>query len=455
MAENYEVKITTQGDPKGADKVAESLNKVAKSTADAGKESKESARNLNELGEATEKGARVGQVFGQVLNGNIGAITQLGSALKATGAAFRTNFIGIALIGASALVEFLQNVRSKTNEAGQAANTAAESLGEAAAAADRLNKIRLDQFAAALEIINQRSAATLAFFDKLQAASQMLDDARMSVELAQNSADSSLSPEQRSAREFEIRDRFKKQRERREDQSRAERVAEAEATAKEKGALVDSSDSALGTQRGVVSAAALALANRNRLAANVEEDQAAVRMYAALEMNGALSPSVAKKAQEANDRLAENTAALSRLPSLDRLTQDVVSSIGALDGFVAELKRATKEAEEAQRSFENMRQSADVDNNTLPIARGLTTQAARIAAGVPEPESKIDTSRRVEKFNTPPSAVVFDGATVQALAKEQGRTTGEVIARLFKDAMITNNEEIIQQTERMLKAQRR
>lgn len=50
MADEYQIKITTQGDPKGAEAVAAGLQKVGRAAADTGKESRKLGDDLTSLG---------------------------------------------------------------------------------------------------------------------------------------------------------------------------------------------------------------------------------------------------------------------------------------------------------------------------------------------------------------------------------------------------------------------
>lgn len=216
MANDKEVKINiaTTADTAGAQQAAQSLGEVQKATeaaatatekgsqatdkhqqsdraANVAKREKaraagEASKKLNELGEATEKGAAAGRVFGQIASGNIGYLTQLGAALKALGAAAKANIFGVILIAATALFNLLMGLnerlglfRKKMEEAGSASEKAAEKVDLFAGSSRRFEKMK-DELG---ELRTQFERVTSAV-DALRGATDAVEDAQTALELA-------------------------------------------------------------------------------------------------------------------------------------------------------------------------------------------------------------------------------------------------------------------------------
>lgn len=450
MADEVKIPVSLPGAAQAAadaGKVAGGLNQIAKgadaakgANQDQGKAANAAAKGLNELGEASEKGAALGRIFREVLSGNIGALGQLGVVLKASGAAAKASVFGLILIPASALlailptiVEWLRKSSDASQDSGEKTKKAFE---ESKAAVEKLNQAKLDNLKAQLDQINQSSQATLALFNQITSAEQQIDDARTNLELARVATDTSLSPEEKKAREFEIRQGAADRRAGRQNES-ASYAAEVEADRARK--LADTA-APLEVQRDALQKQVDGIFQNRR---QLEQERQAI----ANERQAVEAP-----VQFTNEGEAVSEEQLKRLESFrqreERLKAREETSTGPaadvrLENLSKQLmtaERAANEARqratEAERRAQEMREGANIGRDTGARVRGLERETARTQAGLPEPVSRpagplMDTVERPGQLE----GAVVDGAALAAQAREQGGQTGAQIAESMAEAI--------------------
>lgn len=201
MADDYKIKIVTEGDPRGAERVAGSIDKVSRAAKDNTKATQESARGMNELGEASAKGASLGRVLGEITRGNIGAISNLGTALKATSAAMKSSVFGVALVGATALWNFLPGLIDRLRSARGEVDETAKTGDHLAEAFTKIAKARGSALTAHLAELEKQAKGTSEQLERVLSIQERIAKAKDedTPEAQRNRADTRLGSDFQSA----------------------------------------------------------------------------------------------------------------------------------------------------------------------------------------------------------------------------------------------------------------
>lgn len=205
---NYNVHVKTTADTSGAQQAAGALENVQRSTGSAARATdklaqsdrlatvqkrdktlaaNEAAKRLAQLGEATDKGAAAGRVFGDIARGNVLALGQLGAALKALGTAAKANVFGVVLIAATGLLQLLSALnerlglwKTKMEATGKAAENSAQQVNQFVTAASRFEQLKDD-----LAEVRSQFEAITSSANSLRDQLDALDDAKLALALAQ------------------------------------------------------------------------------------------------------------------------------------------------------------------------------------------------------------------------------------------------------------------------------
>jgi hypothetical protein len=430
MAEEYQVKITTQGDPKGADKVAESLQKVTKSAGETGKQAQSLGNDLSSLGARNNATKDVVEGLDSALRGNAQsffgvakAATNLWEVLTVSTPMGRLVQLGLIAVNTFALLA------RRFGETGDKAKTTATDTDTATEAINRLNNAKLTDLRGQLDAVGSAMKDTIEFADKLAAISKKIDDARMNLELAQLTADSSLSPEDRKAREFEIRDRYSTRDIARERLALQERVDAAEAEAMQKRALADAAEE----ERDGMNGAA------DRTQRRLDEARAERKANRATGSGpGQMGPAV-----ERDFQLQERIRFLESL-----LTSNTGADAQARrDGADARASAVRAAADKADADLLKARQLLSLFSNSSPIIASINRNAARVAAGVPEPESRGGASSTVtETLGSLAASGRF------RIGDGNGANIGEEIAARVLERIRAGEQAMLEAIERRMKA---
>src|SRR5690606_38470236 len=101
------------------------------SARNASRNTADTAKGLNALGEAADKGASAGRVLSEVMRGNVAALTQLGPVLKASGAALLANpLFTIGATAATIILPTIAKIKEGWDEQAEAARKAGEAVRE-------------------------------------------------------------------------------------------------------------------------------------------------------------------------------------------------------------------------------------------------------------------------------------------------------------------------------------
>jgi len=390
-------------------KLASATAEVAASTKSAGGAMKETAGLAEQLGRRGSSAKDVYEGLSATLNGGTGAVFGLAKAWANLNAAMRANPLG-ALIAVAlalgpalfALVRGLKGTAASATEAGDATKTAGEQFAAAADQGKKLGDTELSSLRDQLAAINGEAEGVLALFEKINAAKNLLDDARQAVDLAKVAADTTLTPEQKKVSEFEIRQRFTGRRNARDDAARAEAVAVADDRASGLEAVAAGAAGARDTQAGRIAAVQADAAARPGRIADLRRDRTAAFDQAKAETrtqiggssnfyyknlggNPAFLRAGAIGGQIDREQAREEAG---QSPGAQR---DFGAQLGLLKALDAAAKEAAKSAAEARAQFSRLSANSSLDDANLPAVRALRTQAARIGAGVPEPATAIST----------------------------------------------------------------
>lgn len=342
----------------GLDQVGNAAQKGSKATGEQAKQAQESTKRLNELGEASEKGAAVGRLLGEVTRGNVFALAQLGSVLKATGAAVKTSVFGIVLIGATALLNFLPGLIARLKGTKDEVDETAKSADALAAAFEKAGKARGSALTAELENIKEQAKGAADELERVMRLQKAINAAKgEDVERDRNLEDLALGQTYSAARDTR------------------DRNADVLAKATEQ---LDEFTKSVATARQ-----------------QMDERQS-------LERELARTPSRLFELQEngqridmgANPRYDEITARLAGIPAvsdeflrgqegrLNSASASVFSARRAADASEADLSRLGRDVVGLRADGSAIRDPATA------IARGLEDRRRRGAAGLPEPQSQ-------------------------------------------------------------------
>lgn len=231
---DFKIKITTTADTAGAQSAASALQGLGKAAGETGKESKSLGEELGKLGARNSEAKDVIEGLETASRGGASGLFGLAKA----GRNLWEVFAGSTVIGrvvqltALAAAGFLA-LREKITEVEKPAEDVTKTLDEAVAAAAKINQVRLEALKTELDAISNRAKVASDAIDGIYSATDKLSKARMGVELATLAADSSLSPEEKAKREYEIRKKYGDEAAKNEQQKAEEQVANAAQKAKE------------------------------------------------------------------------------------------------------------------------------------------------------------------------------------------------------------------------------
>lgn len=446
MADNsFDIKITTTGQPAGADSVAKSLQGVGKAAAETGKESKSLGADLESLGSRQNATKDVIEGLDQAMKGQTASIFGVAKAAKNLWEVLtvstpmgRLAQLGIIAAGAFGLI------REKLSATAKPAEDTSRALDAIVSSAQKANQVRLEALKDELDAINVRAKVAAESIDAVSTSAEKLDKSRMKVELATVAADGSLSPDERAKKEFEIRERYAKQEAAREDQRTAEKLANAEQQARELRAVADREyfDQKKAAQENYERT----VANRSKLNA----DQEALTSKFLADLGAAGRDELTKRQLAENYYRASGAIALRQDqafgPEADArlaMLRDRATTAGT--GTTA----ASLAAAKAEEELRVLRERASREGYVNAVVRGNESRAARIAAGLPEPTSDRGSRTTVSE----PSRLEINGVDVTekiARQMDQMRALGESAARLGSaiESSIVINGRVIMQIEK-------
>ncbi len=405
MADDYKIKIVTEGDPRGAERVADSIQKVSRSANDNAKATKEASRGLNELGESSEKGAALGRVLGEVMRGNIGALAQLGAALKATAAGLKSNVFGILLIAATALFNFLPPLIARLRGA-------KDEIGEAAVKADLL--------AAAFDKIAKGRGSSLA---------QQLDAMRDEAKGAADELQRVLSLQEMLLK-AQGKDTPEEQRKREDTKLGADYLAAVQRR-DQTSALADG----LNAEMATLTQNAVLRPNQ------ATEERAAMERELASLGSVSLDPSPSGIAR--NERISQLTSRLQRgqvSPETEKFLSEQKRLIEQLRPIVEKAEAAAKEAlatvNQLGRGVVGIRPDGSaIREPAVMAARAAEDRRAREAAGIPEPVSSIAPGARMDTPGTISYARPDMSEAIARAIVPAGERNGAEIAQMMAAAV--------------------
>lgn len=447
MAEEFKFKISVDGADAaaaGTGKVADSLGKVGA----AAKQSGESARTLTEdltsLGSRQNATKDVVEGLDSALKGNANSMFGVAKAAKnlweiftvSTPAGRALQFAMIAVATAA------QVMGKKIEEAAKPAETTAEELDAMREAAEAFNKVRFDNLNAQLDALKAKGDSTLGFFKRLADLSKQLDDASMALEIARLNADDSLSPEARKAGELRIRDRYG-----REALKRDAGLRDTE--------LTELRNTAAGT-RGAASAAEAQRALDAFLVGGIEGNRTRLTQQADALLTDYTQRSQALGRNQAGQLALSDEfhgARKSLLAEADiffnpKAEEQLKIYKDRLKASTADAEAKAKLAAEAERKLAAAERISPFEERTASQLADLASRERNTAAGIADRQRR---PLEAEPTATP-QTVIIDLASVRTIAQEQGKTTGQIIAEMYRQAMEANNEAIIREVRETNKA---
>jgi len=394
-----------------AGRVAQGLEKINKATNEQGKHSQQAAKGLNELGEATEKGAAVGRIFGEVARGNILALGQLAPVLKATGAAMKTNLVGIALIGATALVTWLQQLRGSTKDAGDAAAEAAPKMDAFAEALKKASDAKATALSEAMAEVKEQAKG---------AADELERVLRLQEQIAKAKGED--TPEaQRQREDMRLGAAYSAALEKRDRLAGIANTAAGDVTA------IEQTLAGYQSQREQRRAMEVELRNLQR-------------------QPGGTSP----EAMARGDRMQELVRMLAGSAGLNTPEQRAAEAAltKRLDPARSAAASASKAAAEADAEFQRIARGVvglRPDGSAIPdpsvsIARGIEDRRRRVAAGIPEPAQVSGSSSEV--VDGRPGTISVRGTN--------GEEIGNRIASAVEERVRAGEEAIARAVERQM-----
>lgn len=223
----------------GLTDVSKGLKGVTQDATAAARAAQANAKGVNELGEASEKGAAAGRVLSGALQGDIASLGQLGVLLKSFGQLLKTNVIGLLItlgaLAASFAIPFIKGFTDTTKAAKATEDQLKlvdKATDEAKKSAEELGKAQMDVLIQNLDTIKRTAAEADDSFKSILARAQQLDDAQRTLDLAKIDTDKTLTDEQKVARRAAVTTRFDARRASRplaEAQERVQSAAEVKA----------------------------------------------------------------------------------------------------------------------------------------------------------------------------------------------------------------------------------
>lgn len=449
------------------------------------KAAKGASKGLNELGEATEKGASAGRILREVLSGNIYALGQLGAVLKGLGAFLKGNPWGAAMTVLAAGFAFVPSIlrslgllKDKVEEVGPAAEGAGKKVEEAFADSGKA----FEQLTRDLAELRDRYDAVTQEVNRLRSAQDALDDQKLALDLAgidlreaEALRDPSMPPEERRR----IKAEFSLERESRRQEAAETRALEQTRRTQGKLAEVDA------RRAGNVNEQEALQIDEGRIRGalgELKQDRARLQEL----IGGQLEPGVAPDGLEAQarraaavaggvpgiprgpDRVSERDPALIKQAEeeLKALEQRIKDNEALLEKITRERAEAMKrdrqlgserevaatEAEVASRAYDATRLRATVDNQRAANSRQEANKAAVDAAtggdgvglipglGIPIPELPPSQPGRVtrESFDQRPK----DYEAIARAMLESGERNGKAIAEEMLRAVREHDEKL-------------
>ena len=443
-----------------AAKVADGVNKINKATVDQGKAAKEAGKGTAEmgkelltLGEVTEKGIGIGRMFGEVMRGNFLALGNVTAALKVTGAAMKTNVIGMLLLGATAIANALPAIIEKIRGMGAASKESGEeathSFGAAKTGLEQLNQAKLTALKDEIDSVADRAKALEAMVARIEASQKRLRTSRLNLTLAEIDADPTLSPEEKKRRQFDAREQAQQEEDQATDSTANRRVLDAEGKVTDASGAVASAEAAAGRQREIVETNRRAPGDLARV---LQELTSQLKDIAAQRVNlrsgdDAASTSKDVELSQQQKAIEEQRAYIeARIATREsKASKDAgTEQAKTLGGFEQTLRSAQQSLATARAELAAAEAAAPGANPSEAIARGMDRRTRRLQNGIPEPESNIDP-------NPQPSSVTggefflkgsngddigsrIGAAVAKRIAEGEAAIAGAVERRLARDA---------------------
>jgi hypothetical protein len=334
-----------------------------------------------------------------------------------------------AVVGAGFLA-----LREKIFGAGEAAKVAENNFGQARSALETLNTVKLDAIKTEIDSVTERAKAMEDLGNKIDSIKKRLLTAKLNVELAEIETNAGLSPEEKTARTFAARERFAKSSAGLEDEALKDRRYAAQTKAENAADVAANAETVAARQRQLVESARQSPGDLAIVAKELAKQIAQiVSERARLSVSGDPTNIAKSDALATDQRGLQGT--LDYVRARQSASQTEQSKLAGaeqqkqLAALESAARDARKKADDAQREFETIAAGVSTEESSLPIIRGLESRERRLRAGQPEPESRI--TGQLTNSSSQKSTPVYDTASINAMAREQGVSAGKVIAELI------------------------
>lgn len=448
MAEDFKINISTSGDPRGAQAVADSLKNVGKAAEETSKGARTLGDDMLSLGSRNNATKDVIEGLDAALKGNTNSLFGVAKAAKNLFEIFTVSTpAGRALQLALIAVNSAALVFSKTNEqAGATAEKTAENFDAMREAAELFNRTRFDSLNTQLDALKAKGDSSLAFFKKLGDLSKALDDASLSLELAQLNADGSLSSEEKKARELGIRDRYGRRALQRDEGQRGEELRILRERATGTRAIADAAEAQRAMDAFLVGGIQ---GQRTDLKGRLNElyDQLEARLKAidAQPGNNVYGKKLAFDEYQAaaGPDLAQIRAMYSPAAEAQLKTYE-----DRLRRSEAEATAKKKEADEAQRKLDDALKLSPLEQDAARTREDLAARTRYAEAGLALPGT-----RRPPESDVVRPAPLIDSYSLQQMGREQGKSAGQIL-REYQEAWERGLREEMSRRDVRIEAQR-
>lgn len=455
MDQKVKIDIATTADTTGAAAAAQSLQKVEQATGgatkaaqDQGRESANTAKNLNDLGESAEKGAAAGRNLAAAIDGNVFALANLGPQLKAIGAVVRANPLGAIFVGLSAglallptLIQRLGGVAKSTEDAGKAAGEAAPKVDALVEAIERANKAKSSALAAELTAIRAEAKG---------AADELERIFNIRAKLNAGAATDEQAAVQQRRRDEDLK------------------LGQQFVAAQDNAARTREAADRISAERGTALANARAVEEQAR-AQRERRQSLEIELGNLQRQPGGTSP----EAMARGDRMAEIAAELERMKAsgAGTLTGDqqryIAGQRSRAEALGPALEKAQQDAKEAADALSQLsrvvvglvaagpNKGAAIPAPEVAFARGQGDRALRKRLGLPEPTGAADTGTPMRNFEPTSVGLVVDGRSMAAAARAAGEKTGDQLVQAMADAIAENNAKLVSKMREELQAKLR
>lgn len=463
MSDELKINISTPANTAGAKETSKELqnvaaasNQVTNAAKKQGEATKEAGKELLSMGETSEKGIGIGMMFARVAEGDALALLNLTSALKVTGAALKTNLIGMAVLAVTALGSFLNNLRNTSKAAEETSKDIQDSFGRAKTGIEKFNEVRLDKLKSEIDEVGQAAQAMDAIGKRFDAMQARLANARMNLELARIEDNEFLTPDEKAERSFKVRERNARDLARIEDQGRDRGVDIAREKMERSGNAANKAEAAAAQQKQVVEAARGVPDGLLRLTRELDKILESISAQ-----RGGLRQQEGADATMRDVALAQAQKSIQGQRDYLQARLDASQSVGSqvaggeqtrqLTALEAAARDARAKARQAEAEYQATAEAAGQDQFSSVAARGLERQTRRIQAGYFEQEATpYDRSKRVESF-APAQGRVYDAASLRETSEKYGKMTGAQIAEEMERAIKANNAAILQEFREQIK----